>query len=144
MVSIVINWTDEFDFDGLKKDRYSTERGVYQIIERGFGRQKLIYIGLVKGVTRSFYMRMNEHRKDWINGYYYYRYYVKFGIISRLDRRSVTDELIEDAESVLIFEHQPPQNTSKIRICRLAADLSIVNENRGPFLTDRQLQYATL
>lgn len=84
---------------------------------------------------------MNEHRREWLKDYCRYRYYVMFGLITRLDGGQVNEMVIEDAETILIQEHQPPFNTSKMKSFRLYGGMTIKHRNRGRHIHSHQTSY---
>lgn len=92
------------------------------------GALKPIYIGIVKSDQRDFVERMREHHKKWI---YQYRdkgqLFVKFATTYYWCREEELPQLIEDAESVLVFEMQPYENTAKISSYSLSEDIKVSN-----------------
>lgn len=121
-----VTWSYPKEWDSALKGIEATSNGVYQIY-RTFGAcTSLLYIGLVKSDSRDFRCRMQEHRRDWL---YAKRgaIYLRFGGLRTFKGLTVTDALIEEVESVLIFEHQPPENTQKKSSYSIRQDLIVKN-----------------
>lgn len=78
------------------------------------GRFNVVYIGIVKADQRDFVQRMQEHEKAWLWKYRRAGHlYVRFGVLQNLTRFKDPEQTLEDAESVLIYETQPYENTAK-------------------------------
>ncbi|MES0885311.1 hypothetical protein [Roseibium sp. SCP14] len=88
---------------------WRTERGVKQ-----FAKRNLVYIGIVKSEYRDFVTRMKEHEGKWLYQYKPGELFVKFGVCEHWEDEPNPDRLIEHAESVLVFEMQPYENTDKL------------------------------
>jgi hypothetical protein len=101
--------------------------GVYQIYRRFGDSETLLYIGLVKGKTRKFRVRMNEHRRDWL---YEKRgtIQLRFGEIVTFRGMALDESLIEEVEGALIYDAQPPENTQKRGNYKVRADLIVKNK----------------
>ena len=104
--------------------------GLYQIT-RVFGSyESLLYIGIVWSDTRTFRIRMEEHRKDWLGQLRGINY--RFATITPLRGLSRTRQLVEEIEGALVFQTEPPENTSKVSSYSIRHDLVIINRgNRG-------------
>lgn len=101
----------------------------------GDGRGKrLIYIGIVKSDRRDLYLRSNEHRKEWLHSVAKGQIFVKFGVVTTLEK--LDEQLIEDIESTLVFGAQPEQNTSKKSSYSVYEDIIVSNSGHGKFLKD--------
>ena len=121
-----VTWSYPKVWASALKALEATENGVYQIY-RSFGSaNSLLYIGLVKADSRDFCTRMHEHRRDWL---YEKRgeIYLRFGHIRVFKGMALTDDLIEEVESALIFEAQPPENTQKKSSYSIRQDLIVKN-----------------
>jgi hypothetical protein len=98
--------------------------GIYQIY-RTFGWcDKLLYIGIVKSDRRDFYVRMNEHQKDWLHekrG----ELYLSFGTVRGFRGCPLTPQLLEEVEGAIIFTIEPPENTMKKSSYTLRDDLIV-------------------
>ena len=116
--TVEIRWTKEYEFHELhtRKHFLSNHFGLYMFLETGFkkhrprqyrGKDKeVIYIGIVKSDGRDFRRRMDEHRAKWLNEIARGQIFVKFGVLYA--PFNITEQLIEDAESLLIY----PTNAS--------------------------------
>ncbi len=123
---IQIKWSYPVDYDKALEHKLSSEIGLYQI-SRVFGENEtLLYIGIVKSKNRSFKKRLLEHKRDWLKEYRG-KIRVRFGIIERKRGLSITPELIENAESLLIYEVEPLENGRKINSYSLNQELEIKN-----------------
>ncbi|GEM_PF-5243557 len=92
------------------------------------GALKPIYIGIVKSDQRDFVERMREHHKKWIHQYHDKgQLFVKFATTYYWCKEEELPQLIEDAESVLVFELKPYENTAKINSYRLAEHVLVSN-----------------
>lgn len=101
-----------------------------------FAKRNLIYIGIVKSEARDFIMRMKDHEAKWLYQYGPGELYVKFGLVSYWEDEPDPDRLIEHAESVLVLEFQPYENSSKTNSYTMREDehhIKIYNEgSRSP------------
>lgn len=92
------------------------------------GALKPIYIGIVKSDQRGFVERMREHHKKWIYQYHEKgQLFVKFATTYYWCKDEELPQLIEDAESVLVFEMQPYENTSKIGSYSISEHILVKN-----------------
>jgi len=92
------------------------------------GALKPIYIGIVKSDQRDYVERMREHHKKWIYQYHNKgQLFVKFATTYYWCKNEELPQLIEDAESVLIFEKKPYENTAKTSSYSIAEDILIIN-----------------
>ena len=88
----------------------------------------LIYVGIVKSDQRDFIMRMREHEKKWLWQYTRKGHLrLKFGRVQYTVSDAELPQLIEDAESVIVFGMQPYENTAKISSYRIAEDIVVHN-----------------
>jgi len=137
-----IHWSPEVEFHALEKAPVNEGNGIYMILEQGFRQQRpeqyrgkakeLIYIGIVKSEFRSMFKRIQEHRAKWLNEIARDQIFVRFG---RLESAlKITPQLIEDAESALVFEHQPSENWMKKEGYTIARDLVVHNRHHGGYL----------
>ncbi len=139
---VTIRWSPEVEFRTLEKAPANQRNGIYMILEQGFRRQRpaqyrgkareLIYIGIVKSAFRTMYKRLQEHRKTWLDEVTHGQIFVKFGTLET--SLPITGQLIEDAESALVFEHQPSENWMKKEGYTIARDLIVHNRNHGGYL----------
>jgi len=107
-----VYWTFPKTFESAMCCDEANGLGVYQIYRQFGSCRTLLYIGLVKSDRRDFYIRMNEHRKDWLStkrGVIY----IRFGYIRGFRGTPMTTTLIEEVEGALIFAMQPPENSRK-------------------------------
>jgi hypothetical protein len=130
--NIKIEWTYPVNYYSALQHNSSSGTGLYQI-SRLFGKNEtLIYLGIVKSPNRTFKKRLTEH-KYWIQEY---RGMIKirFGIIQGKQGLQINPQLIEDAESILIYELKPIENTQKISSYSINKDLQIKNIGYRGFL----------
>lgn len=138
-----VKWSRAIDLDQVVTGKFAAaeDYGIYMMVEDiGDGRGKqLIYVGIVKSSDRrTFFKRMQEHRKDWLHSIAKGQIWIKFGIIETYDK--LDDQLIEDVESAIVFGAQPRENTAKKSSYRLWNDVEVTNEGQGPYLAK---QYST-
>lgn len=129
-----IYWSKQYDFYEIRGRQmvplYDYTYLLYMFLEnwgRGY-KKKLIYIGIVKSGYRDLFMRMNEHRKDWLGKISKGDIFVKFGTVytdAKADER-----LLEDIESALIFGAQPRENTAKKKSYTLYEDVIVRNDRK--------------
>jgi hypothetical protein len=106
-------------------------KGIYQISRVFGGYERLLYVGIVWSEMRSFYIRMNEHRRDWINNKNGV-IYLRFGAIVRCEGVDEDRDLVEEAEGAIILNCQPVQNRMKKRSFSIRDHLVVRNTgNRG-------------
>jgi hypothetical protein len=129
-----IRWSDKIDFvDRHRKTKNINHYGLYMFIERGYDRvDRLIYIGIVKSDARDFHLRMNEHARDWLHSISKGDVFVKFGILH--SHEPITEQLIEDAESALVFDAEPPENSQKMKSYTIEDELIVRNFNHEGFV----------
>lgn len=138
-----IRWSKEIEFHEINKNmKLVHDYGLYMILETGFKTERpkqygnslkeLIYIGIIKSSDRNFLIRMQEHRRKWLHNISEGQIFVKFGIL--YSNENVSEQLIEDAESALVFEHRPSENTSKMSSYTIAKDLIVKNINHGDYV----------
>ena len=133
---VEVRWTWQYEFTALAThglDRHGDlTYALYMFIETLGGPKDVIYIGIVKSQYRDLFMRMNEHRKAWLNSVAKGQIFVKFGVIYTSE---VADgQLLEDVESALVFGRQPRENTAKKQSYRLYEDVIVRNVNHEGFL----------
>lgn len=105
---IIIKWSYPREFENALETELSYEGfGIY-CISRKFGENEtILYIGKT---DRQFRDRLKNHKKNWISNYKGEKK-VRFGTITK--PITVTSEIINDAESAIIYEIDPIQNTDK-------------------------------
>ncbi len=92
------------------------------------GAHKVVYIGIVKSDQRDFVQRMREHHKAWIYKYSQSKHlYVKFSECQYTCSDAALPQLIEDAESVLVWALRPYENTAKTRSFRVSDEIVVRN-----------------
>lgn len=128
---VEISWSNPLDWGSAKDSNHGDKIGVYQICRAWSSSDSLLYVGLVKSERRSFYIRMNEHRRDWVNerrGAITYR----FGIVKPYEGVAYSDALFEEVEGALILKLQPPYNNKKRKSFSIRNELLILNTgNKG-------------
>ena len=130
--NIEIEWAYPANYYKALEHDLSSDIGLYQI-SRLFGQKEtLLYIGIVKSLNRTFKQRLIEH-KSWLDEYRG-MIKVKFGVINKKQGLTINEELIEDIESVLIYEVEPFENTQKIQSYSINKDLKITNLGYREFL----------
>ena len=136
--NVSIEWSVQYDFYKMRERHmvpmHNQTYVLYMFIEnkgRGY-RKELIYIGIVKASCRDLFMRMNEHRRDWLSKISKKHIFVKFGTVYTLNKAD--EQLLEDVESALVFGAQPRENTSKKKSYTLYEDVIVHNRNSEGFL----------
>lgn len=128
---VEVHWSYPLDWQKALKRESCKGNGIYQISRVFGGYERLLYVGIVWSEMRSFYVRMNEHRRDWIdkkNG----AIYLRFGTIARSEGVEKDRDLVEEAEGAIILHCQPVQNRMKKRSFSMRDDLVVHNTgNRG-------------
>lgn len=97
--SLHINWSDPKPIDDIIED-LSDEIGLYYITRLYNGVETSLYIGKSENATKS---RLRSHRRDWTYHYTHSKILVRIGTITY--PKLISDDMINDAESALIFEH---------------------------------------
>lgn len=96
---IRIEWSEPLLIEDAITSSLSRQAGLYYIT-RLFGvKETSLYIGKATNTIRQ---RLQSHNKDWVH-YYRGKIFVRLGKI--IYPRVVNAELIDHAESALIFEH---------------------------------------
>ncbi|MGE4511701.1 MAG: hypothetical protein AB7D43_11435 [Sulfurimonadaceae bacterium] len=130
--NIKIEWTYPVEYNNALKHDLSSEIGLYQI-SRLFGENEtLLYLGIVKSSNRTFKTRLAEH--DYWLKEYKGTIKVRFGTIQRKQGLKINSQLIEDAESVLIYELKPIENTQKTCSYFINKELEVENIGYRGFL----------
>jgi len=130
--NVKIKWTYPIYYYNVLKYKIASEQGLYQI-SRLFGKKEtLLYIGIVKSSNRTFKERLSEH-KYWLNKYRG-KIKVRLGTIQKKEDLIISPQLIEDIESILIFESSPFENTQKTYSYSIDEDLQIKNIGYRGFL----------
>lgn len=81
-----------------------------------------MYIGLT--YQKNFKSRLKKHLKNWLSDYRGEKY-IRFGEF--IKPKYITNDLIEDAESCLIFEMEPLHNKCKKVSYKFSHEYKIVN-----------------
>ncbi|MGE4418777.1 MAG: hypothetical protein AB7D38_02950 [Sulfurimonas sp.] len=132
MKNIKIEWTYPVDYYNALEHDLSSKTGLYQI-SRLFGKNEtLLYLGIVKSSNRTFQKRLTEH-EYWIKEYRG-TIKVRFGTIQRKRGLQINPQLIEDVESVLIYELNPIENIQKTCGYFINKDLQVENIGYRGFL----------
>lgn len=119
---VQLDWSRACRWDkGLP--HFAEDIGIYQLTREFGGWDSLLYIGIVWSDSRTFFTRMQEHRKAWLGELRGIRY--RFATIRPLRGLSRTRTLVEEIEGALICQLQPPENTSKKSFYSLRSDLVI-------------------
>jgi hypothetical protein len=82
--------------------------GIYYISRKFAGNETMLYIGLT--FSQNFVHRIGKHNKNWLHKYRGEKY-IRFGEF--IKPLSITKDLVEDAESCLIYELDPVHNKCK-------------------------------
>lgn len=96
---IRIRWSEPMLIDEAIELEDSRHPGLYYITRMLHGKETSLYIGKA---TRTIRERLICHRKDWLSNRYGEKN-VRLGII--IYPNNVDSEIIDHAESALIFEH---------------------------------------
>lgn len=111
---IRIHWSEPMLVDEVIESEDSLQAGLYYITRKLHGKETSLYIGKA---TRTIRERLIDHRRgrnEWLNNRYGEKY-VRIGTI--IYPRYVDPEIIDHAESALIFDHGDIliDNTDKIK-----------------------------
>ena len=96
---IRIQWSEPMLVDEIIDSEESDCPGLYYITRKLHGKETSLYIGKA---TRTIRERLMDHRRKWLSNRYGDKY-VRAGII--IYPQNVNSEMIDHAESALIFEH---------------------------------------
>lgn len=108
----------------LLKQNFHTKVLVYTaFLENLVGNETIIYIGKTESRFRD---RLKNHKKSWLSNYRGEKI-VRFGTI--IKPITVTKDIINDAESAIIFEIEPKHNTDKKREYNFTELYKIENKN---------------
>ena len=125
---IRIKWTDPMQIDEAIEQEDSRYPGLYYITRVLHGKETSLYIGKA---TRTIRERLISHRKEWLSN----RYGEKTVRIGRIIYPyNIDSEIIDHAESALIFEHGDilMDNTDKTKTYSYSELYQIQNVgNRG-------------
>jgi hypothetical protein len=122
-IPVNVKWSYPRDFENAKETIMSYEGFGLYCISRIFGENEtIIYIGKTKSRFRD---RLKEHQKKWILNYRG-KIIVRFGTITIPE--TVTEDLLIDVESAIIYEIQPIQNTDKKNQYHFNKIYKIINE----------------
>ncbi|CDX00844.1 GIY-YIG catalytic domain [Desulfitobacterium hafniense] len=106
MQSITIKWCGPYNLERVHLSNQASENGIY-IISRLWGTSEtLLYIGRTK---RQFQQRIKEHNY-WLTQYRG-QIKVRFG---RIEGNTISEDLLADAESLLIILTETVENTSNL------------------------------
>ncbi|MGK4568145.1 GIY-YIG nuclease family protein [Flavobacterium sp. 3HN19-14] len=101
--------------------------GIYYISRKFGNNETLLYIGLA--YHQNFIKRIKQHKKKWLNKYRGTKY-IRFGEFVK--PQNISKDLIEDAESCLIYELKPIHNKCKISSYSYSNEYKILSTgNRG-------------
>lgn len=108
---IRIRWSDPMLVDEAIESKDSLQPGLYYITRVLHEKEKSLYIGKA---TRTIRERLINHRKEWLSNRYGEKH-VRIGSI--IYPHNVDSEIIDHAESAVIFEHGNIliDNTDKIQ-----------------------------
>lgn len=121
--TIIIKWSYPREFENAKETELSYEGyGVYCISRKFGGNETILYIGKT---DRQFRDRLKNHKKAWMSKYRGEKI-VRFGTITKPS--TVTSEIINDAESALIFDIEPKHNRSKKKSYQYIEEYIILNK----------------
>jgi predicted GIY-YIG superfamily endonuclease len=134
MKSVKLTWSNPTKIDSALKDYSSIEShwGLY-CISRIFGRKEtILYIGYT--FNQSFSQRIHQHNQNWIKTYRGKKI-VRFGYF--LSPLQITEDLIKDVESCLIFELCPVKNKSKTKSYTPKTELQVLNKGNKLVLPNK-------
>lgn len=104
-----INWTYPRKLESAINSSICVESwGIYYISRKFGNNETLLYIGLT--FNQKFVHRIAKHYENWLHKYRG-TIYIRFGEFTK--PQYITKDLIEDAESCLIFELSPKHNICK-------------------------------
>lgn len=122
--TIIIKWSYPREFENVKETELSYEGyGIYCISRKFGGNETILYIGKT---YRQFRDRLKNHKKNWMSKYRGEKI-VRFGTI--IKPITVTSEIINDAESAIIYDIEPKHNRSKIRSYQYFEEYIILNQD---------------
>lgn len=105
---IKINWSYPREYENALETELSYEGfGLYCISRKFGGNETILYIGKTESRFRD---RLKNHKKSWLSNYRGEKI-VRFGTITK--PITVTKDIINDAESAIIYEIEPKHNTDK-------------------------------
>lgn len=106
--TITIKWSYPREFENAKETELSYEGyGIYCISRKFGGNETIVYIGKT---NKQFRDRLKNQKKNWMSNYRGEKI-VRFGTITQ--PRTVTSEIINDAESAIIYDVEPKHDKSK-------------------------------
>ncbi|QCJ45509.1 GIY-YIG nuclease family protein (plasmid) [Bacillus sp. S3] len=108
MTTVYIRWYGPYSLDNINIRDIAYHNGVYSIYRVFGGKETLLYIGKT---GRSFIQRITEHNKDWlwnVRG----AIQIRFGILEYPHGGRYSVQKLNDTESLLIYWHSPPFNTT--------------------------------
>lgn len=105
--TIKIHWSYPVLLDNVFTKDKVYETGLYYISRKWQNSEKLIYIGKT---IDSFYNRLSAHRNTWLSELKG-PFYVRIGTI--VSPRYYDNNLLEDIESAIIMNTNPPNNRDK-------------------------------
>ena len=121
----VIDWTYPKRIDSvINSEICKTSWGIYYISRKFSNKETLLYIGIT--FQQNFIHRIIQHDKQWLHKYRGEKY-IRFGEFTK--PQNITRDIIEDAESCLIYELDPKHNTCK-KYCYTFSNEYIIT-NRG-------------
>lgn len=108
---IRIYWSEPMLIEDVIESEESLQSGLYYITRNLHEKEVSLYIGKA---TRTIRERLQDHRRSWLSNRYGEKY-VRMGKI--IYPHNVAPEMIDHAESALIFEHSDilMDNTDKTR-----------------------------
>lgn len=126
---VEIRWSRPCRWDArtgsLSAPQDAMSSGIYQLTRSWAGTESLLYIGIVWSDARTMLKRMAEHRETWLGTLRGINY--RFGQVVPLRGLTRDRYLLETIEGALVYELQPPENTSKKTTYSMWADLVIDN-----------------
>ncbi len=129
---VTVDWSYPREFDSAYDSDKSYGQGLYQITRKFGENEKLLYIGIVKSPNRDFYKRITEHL-GWLNDVRGQKFF-RFGSIMPCQGLTIDEQLIEEVESVVIYESQPEYNEMKKNDYSTRHPIEVMNTGNYGFL----------
>ena len=123
---INVDWTYPREYNSAINSDHSIGQGLYQITRKIGDNETLLYIGIVTSKERDLYQRLEEHRTKWLDEVRG-TIIIRFGRIVPCQGLTIDEKLIDEVESLLIFETQAKINIQKKQSYTVRHDIEVTN-----------------